>query len=249
MALNQIIACVSIIFQIQGGNVIGSASGFFYTKNDELFLVTNKHVVCDKKKKVFPDSLRLRLHKDPNDITKNGDFEVLLYDKSKKPLWKTPPQYPDADVAIIKLDKDEIQKEFFITAFSGNDFLPKNYRLDPGEDVFIMGYPLAFYDNKNNLPIFRNAMIASAYPVYFRNLPCFLTDANLHPGTSGSPVITKPKNTWVDDKGNTSLVTGTKYYLVGVHSGTIDPNSTMGEEIGLGAAWYVELVEDIVSLF
>ena len=64
---------------MQGCNVIGSASGFFYTKNNEIFLVTNKHVVCDKKKGIYPDSLRLRLHKDLNDITKNGDFNVPLF--------------------------------------------------------------------------------------------------------------------------------------------------------------------------
>jgi hypothetical protein len=121
--------------------------------------------------------------------------------------------------------------------------------LEPGEDVFIMGYPLGFHDQRLNLPIFRNAMVASTYRVPFQGLPLFLTDANLHPGTSGSPVITKPKSAWVDDKGNTNIIVGTVYYLVGVHSGTVDPSVTGGQPIGLGAAWYAELVEDIVAQF
>jgi len=112
-----------------------------------------------------------------------------------------------------------------------------------------MGYPETFHDRRHNLPIFRNAMIASSYRVPFQGMPLFLTDANLHPGTSGSPVITKPKSAWVDDKGNTNLVTGTVYYLVGVHSGTIDPAMTGGKDIGLGAAWYADLVEDIAAQF
>jgi hypothetical protein len=129
------------------------------------------------------------------------------------------------------------------------NFLPQKYPLDPGEDIFVMGYPLAFHDPLHDLPIFRNAMIASSYRVPFRGMPLFLTDANLHPGTSGSPVITKAKSTWVDDKGNTNFVAGTVYYLLGVHSGTVDPSIAGGQQIGLGAAWYIDLVEGIAAQF
>ena len=114
-----------------------------------------------------------------------------------------------------------------------------------------MGYPLGVYDSKNNLPIFRNAMIASSYGVPFQGQPMFLTDANLHPGTSGSPVITKPKSAWVDDKGNTNIITGTVYYLLGVHSGTLGVTPAGKAEIplGLGAAWYANLIEEIAAEF
>ncbi len=248
MALNPIVITVSIVIQLNGGSVIGSATGFFYTYDGELFLVTNKHVVTGSPQTGKPDTLRLRLHLDPNDISKNDDLDIPLYE-NKKPAWKTHPTHPDADVALIKLDKKAVEGKFFIKAWSGDDFLPDNYRLDPGEDVFIMGYPLSFHDRYHNLPIFRNAMLASTYRVHFEKQPFVLTDANLHPGTSGSPVITKPKNTWVDDAGNTNLTTGTVYYLIGVHSGTIDPKMTGGQKIGLGAAWYAKLVEDIAALF
>lgn len=248
MALNEILLTVSIIMQLNAGAVVGSASGFFYTRNDKLFLVTNQHVMHDEKKGITPDTLRLRLHTDANNITLNDNFDIPLY-ADKKQLWKTHPKFKDADVALIEVDKKKIQQKFNIKAWSKDSFLPKKYRLDPGEDVFVIGYPLSFHDLINNLPIFRNAMIASTYRVYFQNLPLFLTDANLHPGTSGSPVVTKPKSTWVDDAGNTNLVTGTVYYLVGVHSGTVDKAVTGGQEIGLGASWYAELIEDIAALF
>src|SRR5574341_821955 len=244
MALNQIVATVSLVLQLKAGATVGSASGFFYTRGNDLFLVTNHHVVRNEKDKVFPDTLRLRLHTDPNDLTRNGDLDITLY-QAGKPVWKTHAKYPTADVALVRLNKDDVQRRFFVRAWSKQNFLPQNYPLDPGEDIFVMGYPLAFHDPLHNLPIFRNAMIASSYRVPFRGMPLFLTDANLHPGTSGSPVITKPKSTWVDDKGNTNLVTGTVYYLLGVHSGTVDPSITGGQQIGLGAAWYIDLVEEI----
>ena len=248
MPLNQIIATVSIVIQIKNGAIIGSASGFFYTRNGDLFLVTNQHVMRNEKDGVIPDSLRLRLHTDSNDIWKTAEIDLPLY-KGTDRLWKIHPRHTFADVALLKLNAQRIKKDFFVRAWSCDGFLPNDLPLDPGEDVFIMGYPLSFHDVHHNLPIFRNAMIASAYRVPFQGQPLFLIDANLHPGTSGSPVITKPKSAWVDDKGNTRLMMGTVYYLVSVHSGTIDPKITGGQEIGLGAAWYAELIEDIAAQF
>jgi S1-C subfamily serine protease len=248
MPLNQILVTVSIVLQIKGSIIIGSASGFLYSRNDNLFLVTNQHVMRNEKDGVFPDSLRLRLHTDPNDISKTAEIDLPLY-KGADRLWKGHPKHSSADVALLKLDAERVKKDFFVRAWSRENFLPANFPLEPGEDVFIMGYPLSFHDLSHNLPIFRNAMIASTYRVPFQGQPFFLIDASLHPGTSGSPVITKPKSAWVDDKGNTRLMTGTIYYLVGVHSGTIDPKITGGKEIGLGAAWYAELIEDIAAEF
>jgi hypothetical protein len=79
----------------------------------------------------------------------------------------------------------------------------------------------------------------------------FLTDANLHPGTSGSPVITKPKSAWVDDKRYTNIMTGTNYFLLGAHSATLGATPAGKQEIplGLGAAWYADLIEEITAQF
>jgi S1-C subfamily serine protease len=223
--INSIVATVSLVFQLKAGAVVGQATGFFYARNNDLFLVTNQHVIHDDAKNITPDTLRLRLHLDGNDVSKNGDYDVPLYNGTQQ-LWKTHPTFHQADIAVVKLDKAKLTARFFVKAWSQESFLPSQYPLDPGVDIFIMGYPLGFYDDKNNLPVFRNAMIASSYGTDFQNLPMFLTDANLHPGTSGSPVITKPKNTWVDDQGNTAIVSDTVYYLLGVHSGTFGVTPT-----------------------
>lgn len=251
MVINPVIATVIYIQQLKSNSIIGSATGFFYNRNDRLFLATNRHVVRDEQSETIPDTLRLLLHRDAKHISNNGTYDLPLYSSSDMPLWKEHPTQRVADVALLKLDANAVQSQFFVKAWSSSNFLPPKYVLDPGEDVFIMGYPRGFFDQQHNLPIFRHAMVASVYGVPFRGDPCFLTDANLHPGTSGSPVITKPKSTWVDSDGNTEIVTGNPYYIVGIHSGTYSVTLSDGshEPLGLGVAWYIRLVEDIVNSF
>lgn len=247
-AVHEIVLTTAVVLQIKAGAQIGTASGFFYAQGEDLSFVTNRHVCKDDGKEVVPDMLRLPLHTDPADLRKTSTLEIPLYSDGK-PVWRTHPTFKDADVALVKLDAPAVKRKFIIKAFSKESFLPADLPLHPGEDVFVMGYPFGLLDTAFALPVFRSAMIASSYGFPFQGKSCFLTDANLHPGTSGSPVITKPKSTWVDDKGNTRVMPGTIYYLVGVHSGTLsfDPPGQKSASIplGLGAAWYAQLVEDI----
>jgi S1-C subfamily serine protease len=257
MSFQSVVPSVSLITLLKAGVPNGTATGFFYKRGDKLFLVTNNHVCRDESdpsQPSIPDLLRLRLHTSPSDLTQNGDYDVPLYAGSRH-LWRNPPSNPAADVAVIELDLQAVTSRFTITHWGPEALLPANRLLYPGEDIFIMGYPLGFYDEVNNLPVFRNAMIASTYRVHFMGQPLFLTDGNFHPGTSGSPVISKPKNAWVDASGNTAFVTGTNYYLLGVHSGTYSRlQNRPGQPpiqipLGLGLAWYAELVEETAATF
>jgi len=255
MSFQNVVPSVSLVSIVKSGSVIGTATGFFYNRGGKLFLVTNNHVCrndSDPSRPSIPDLLRLRLHSNPSDLTQNADYDVPLYAGSCR-LWRNPPSNPTADVALIELNLLEITKRFTITHWQPNDLLPPNRLLYPGEDIYIMGYPLGFYDEIHNLPVFRNATVASMFRVPFQGKPLFLTDGNYHPGTSGSPVISKPKNMWVDANGNTEFVTGTIYYLLGVHSGAYFRNHPGQQQqpvnLGLGAAWYADLIEETAATF
>lgn len=248
--INEILAVVTLIIQIQNGQPVGTATGFFYIKNDTVYLITNRHVVLDEEKRIKPDILRVRLHTDPNDITKNVDFDIPLYSNGAA-TWHVHRDYVKnkIDIAVIEIDQKKIKAGHFFKGLSASNFFPKNFVIQPGEDVMIIGFPRGLSDSKHNLPIVRNAMISSAYGVDFQGSPFFLVDANLHPGMSGSPVITKPKNVWPDDKGNISLLTGSPMYLLGVHSATLGIKLPSGEEpLGLGTVWYGHLIEEIIDL-
>ncbi|MCJ7484250.1 MAG: serine protease [Thermodesulfovibrionales bacterium] len=246
--INEIFAVVTLIIQIQNGKPIGSATGFFYIKNDIVYLITNRHVVGDDKK-IKPETLRIRLHSDPNDLTKNDNFDIPLYSDGV-PKWHVHKNYlkNKIDVAVIEIDQNKIKEGHFIKGISSGNFFPKNFVIQPGEDVMIIGFPRGLSDIKHNLPIVRNAMISSVYGVDFQDNQFFLVDANLHPGMSGSPVITKPKNIWPDEKGDATLLTGSPMYFLGVHSATLGISLPSGEEpLGLGTVWYGYLIEEIID--
>lgn len=95
----------------------------------------------------------------------------------------------------------------------------------------MVGYPLGFHDQTNNLPVYRRASIASAYGVNFGGLPYFLIDANLHPGTSGSPVVNS-HHTLFKDAGCEE-----GYKLFGVHSAE---HVVDDDPLGLNVVWYAD---------
>jgi S1-C subfamily serine protease len=249
--INEILAVVILIIQIQSGQPVGTATGFFYVRNDIIYLVTNRHVILDEEKGIKPDVLRVKLHVDPNDMTNNVDFDIPLY-SAILARWHVHPDYvtKKIDIAVIEIDQKALRAGHFFKGLSTSNFLPKEYVIQPGEDVMVIGFPRGLSDSTHNLPLIRNAMISSAYGVEFQGSPFFLIDANLHPGMSGSPVITKPKNTWPDNKGNINILSGSPMYFLGVHSATLGLTLSSGEEpLGLGTVWYGYLIEEIIDSF
>jgi hypothetical protein len=249
-ALLLVVTLVLASGRADGKQAVTQATGFFYVHGETVYLVTNRHVVLDEKKKWRAEGLRLRLHTDRSDFKKSADFDIPLY-VNGKPRWHQHPDYEKRpiDIAVVELDQQRITKDFFIKGISLSAFLPADFVIGAGEDVMIMGFPRGVADDLHNLPIIRNASVASAYGVDFRGMPFFLVDANLHKGMSGSPVMTKARNTWTDKKGNISLMPGTPMYFLGIHSSNVSVPLNTGEEeqLGLGTVWYAHLIEEIIA--
>lgn len=228
------------------GKVWDYGTGFFYTNpGKQLFLITNRHVIRDEKinPPYIPNVVRLSLHANPNDLRVNHDYDIPLYNKAK-PLWKEPT--PFADVVAIPIDVEEFKRQgfFILRAFSDSYLLPPDLRLHIGEDILVMGFPLGqYYDSVNNLPVVRNGIVASAYPVPFKGQPYFLIDARLHQGTSGSPVTTRIKRECDKVEGG-SEVGNRRLFLLGVNSST-GPVPECEEPLGLNAVIFASIVKEI----
>lgn len=91
---------------------------------------------------------------------------------------------------------------------------PENESFDAIEDVLFVGYPNGIFDQKNHLPIMRKGITASPLEVDFNGGKKFIIDAQVFPGSSGSPVFVKEQNI---KNGNLTLGSE-RYFFVGVIS-------------------------------
>jgi len=249
--MNDLLLIVALITMVQGGKDLGTATGFFYQQNETAYFVTNRHVVIDESQGLKPDALRLRLHADSRDLTKNVDRTIPLYNGGT-PRWHVHKDYPKVpiDIAVIEMEP-KLLEGTIIKALSSKAFFTgdNNLILTPGEDLMVISYPRGQSDQKHNLALMRNALVSSAYGIDFNGLPKFLVDANLHPGMSGSPVMTKPKTILPTSTGYAVSPGPPRTFFLGVLSATLIVNvsAKQQEALGLGEVWYANLIEQIID--
>jgi hypothetical protein len=250
MPISDLVVVVTQIRCLRAGAVVGTGSGFFYEHEGALCLITNRHALMDEKENHRPDAITLKLHTDPSDIRKNADLNLALYSALGAKVWKEHPRHgATVDVVALPLDLAAITGHYFLKAFGTSTHIPADVDIAIGEDLQVMGYPLGFHDQLHNLPIIRSATLASVYPVPFRGQPFVVIDARLHPGTSGSPVITKPTSILHKTDGSTAMLAGAATFLLGVHSASLDikGRNAADEPLGLNVAWFASLIPEIIS--
>jgi V8-like Glu-specific endopeptidase len=245
MSISDINFSTTRIQAFKNGQPIGTATGFFFKHGDAEFLITNRHVVINEQEDYFPDALSILMHADKDNLTKNNEASLLLYDKNKSHFWLEHPLYQinNCDVVAIPLTPQTLSGGNYaiFLATKIRNFSQEQAEIPellPFGDVVVVGYPRGFYDDKHNLPVYRKAMMASQYGIDFRGKPYFLVDANLHPGTSGSPVV---------NSHHTLFKTGGPqegYKLFGVHSAQHVVN---GDPLGLNVVWYSYLITEVIE--
>lgn len=220
---------------------LGSATGFFFQQDDRKFLATNRHVIIEEESGFYPDHLVVRLHASRTDPDPTRDIEIPLYDESRNPLWMEHPT-TGIDLAALQIG-DLVEDTDMIEYWKSDRLLPNDVRVDPGAEMLVVGYPMEFYDTKHYLPIVRSGTLATTYGAMFRGQPVFLIDANLHPGTSGSPVVLPRSAIQATVSGDVRMGQFPPY-LLGVNSGEYHVE---GIGLGLNTVWYARLILDIVS--
>lgn len=225
------------MFCKEGRKVIGTGTGFFFEQNGDIFLLTNRHIFIDEEKNFYPDKITIKLNKSGGEL-RSEDLTLELYKPgTDDKLWKD--LNGDVDLAALRLGSLE---GFIVFSFKKENLPPDNLRLGLGEQVLVIGYPRGFYDDFHNLPITRSASIASAYGLPFKKMPIFLIDGRLHPGTSGSPVITIPKHITQSPEGGVIISGKITWYFLGVNSGEFG-------DLQLNAIWYSHLIPELIKKF
>ncbi|MCK9430452.1 MAG: serine protease [Candidatus Omnitrophica bacterium] len=227
------------------GASIGTGFLFRVSLNDKknrgvVLLVSNRHVFADPS-----SSLILNFNRKKSDSLKPELGQVIpMKGDEFKDIYQGHPD-PSVDLACINVSSIDFPENnvFFKSLFPEmlSDF--SEVDLLPGVDVWFVGYPENRFDTVNNLPLLRRGYIASIPKIDFNSKKQFVIDAQVFPGSSGSPVF---------------AALGGNFKLIGVVAETMIRNeqlqaiptgTVLGVEqiLGLGIVIKSSLVKELID--
>jgi hypothetical protein len=241
--IEPLLLAVTRVTTMLGDNSLSNATGFFFERDGRLFLVTCRHVVLDEASGHRPDRLEIELHVDPGNVAKTTQFSIPLY-RNGESIWRQESDVTGLiDVVAIAVERAALPRTLLMRAFTPAHLLEQLDQIEVGTSVLIVGFPLGFHDTLHRLPVARQAIVASAFGIRFQGNGYFLTDARMHRGTSGAPVVArapKPHATRQD----------LPWMLVGVHATRMDVTDrdvAQDERLNLNCAWYTDILLNLTG--
>lgn len=220
----------------------------------KIYLVSNKHVLME----ASSIAITFNSGKDGN-LEKGKKVRVPINN-----LKGNVKGHPDSNVDIAVLDCTglfvAINDQLFYKRVSYNmlaDFYEPE--LNAAESIYFVGYPENRFDYVNNLPLIRTGIIASNPKADFNGVAEFIIDAQVFPGSSGSPVFI---DLTFEDIKNGNMVLGgqRKIKLLGIVAATMirdnklqvlettdDEKKGIKETIGLGIVFKAPLIKELID--
>lgn len=216
----------------------GHATGFYFIADDDQgYLITNYHVVSSDGKVPVSDSIRvlIRPSRDISDL----EFRDVPLETDDGPTWVEHSRGTKVDMVAIPIPFDTEPME---TVALHSGLFPEKGNMPITQSATIIGYPML--EKAPFFPLFRDATIATPYGTMYRDAPCFATDANMHSGTSGSPIFALPTATARRDD-----MLGRELNLIGIHSATLFSGHAPKEgALNLNIGWYIQLLADMIEI-
>ena len=235
-------------------------SGFIVSRKEEtlpgkatFYIVTNKHVVKNKK----------RIYARFNDTGDSfvNDYPIDLYDNNGYALFSAHPD-ENTDIVAIQIIPNVLDEAKAVwNAFDLSDHtLTINQMMKTGvvegSLVYNLGFPMNLVDIIK-APICRLGCISRFIDTYIRQNehPTFLIDAHVFPGNSGGPVISRPEyislrdtpnNTYANLIGIVSASILYKETLVSTQTG--EPRMIQTENSGLTVVHPVDRIKEVVEI-
>ena len=235
-ALDPLYLAATSLTTFDGTRSMTNASGFFFERDQRLYLVTSRHVLFDEPTGHHPDRLDIVVHTHPMDLTRFIHYSMPLYNRGVA-IWHQGQDGGGAiDVAAIQIDRSRLPTEAVFSAFTPEHLSASYESVAADASLRIVGYPLGFRDTVHQLPVLRQAAVASPYGIRFQGKGLFLTDARTHRGTSGAPVVMRR---------NMPSGHPLHWSLLGVHSARMDMGNRdreQDESLGLNSTWYAQIL-------
>ena len=245
------------------GSPIGIGTGFLLKVDMEskpgqslILLFSNKHVFEGGNKFV----VNFHGKKPGSEVPDLGNVYPFRAEDFSGAFYQHPD--PNIDLACVNISSliSELHPKIFFK-FLTIDFF-SNFdepELDVGQKVVFVGYPDSRFDRKNNLPIVRDGIIASHPKVDFDGNKQFIIDAQVFPGSSGSPVFLNVKEAQFN-RGQINLGGGgLPYKFLGVVAATMIRNNKVDfiqaqhmpstqEVIGLGIVFKATALHELIKI-
>ena len=236
MSIEPLLLTTTRVSTFDNKRLLTGASGFFFERDDRLFLVTSRHVLIDEPSRHFPNRIEIELHNDTANLTRSTGLVGAALPRRQEHV--APGQgraaarstWPCSNSTAAPCPRRPMLRCFTPAHLQGS-----LQEVEVGSHLLIVGFPLGFHDALHHLPVVRHAVIASAFGIRFQGQGYFLTDARTHRGTSGAPVVMR-------DPGADP---GLPWKLLGVHSSRMDVGSRdkrVDESLGLNCAWYADIL-------
>lgn len=205
------LSSTTILIEAITANGVSRGTGFMFgfmldQTTGAPLLITNKHVIDNA------ISLRLRISlSDPKNFKRKvGVATYEITDGLEHVVIPHPS--PDLDLAAITLGGifHHLQSQGLTSygvMFAENDIATDQELSETSlaESILMIGYPTGLSDEKHNLPIMRQGILASDPQIPFNGKDQFLIDCACYPGSSGSPVLLKEKNIFVGPDGSIGI--------------------------------------------
>jgi S1-C subfamily serine protease len=236
--IESLLLAVTRVTTVLNMKEITNATGFFFERDGRLYLVTARHVLKDEAGNHHPDSLLIELHTDPDNAAVVTRFMIPLFNNGKSVWREGVDSAGEVDVAVVELDRAALPAKLSLKAFTPDHLVRRLDEIEVGTSILIVGFPLGFQDTLHRLPVARQAIIATSFGLRFQGEGYFLTDARMHRGASGAPVVARAASR---RSGREDL----SWLLLGVHTSRMDVDNrdvTEDERLNLNCAWYADIL-------
>lgn len=222
--------------------LLSNATGIFFENNKRLFVVSSRHTFIDEPSQHTPDEIRIQLHTDADNLAEWTAFSIPLY-KDRLSQWRDATDSAGTvDVAAIEVDHDALPKTAVYRPYTLKHLLTSDEEVEIGSTLLVIGYPLGFQDLLHQLPVVRQAGLASSFGLRFQGKGYFLTDARTHRGISGGAVVMRAPE-------KSRKFGNLPWRLLGIHSARMDMTRDVevDEALGLNCAWYADILTTLTS--
>ena len=271
-------SCVLVSYEGNAGPISGSGFILFQEstngvrvqipgmepKTGRFFLVTNKHLIpAEGNHKLL--KIRVPIRKSGRKEIKEISVDIFDTNAKYRDFVRLHPD-DDTDVAIIEMTETASEQHFYVGLLSSDLLVTKEQlrsgQLRTGDEIYIIGYPHAIFDPRNESPVLRVGIISTdplggwAFNEELKTvhglpdkIDGFLIDAHVYAGSSGSMVVLRPQPNY--QRGGLSLG-GLKAtpYILGIVSGSI-PIRELGsvQRMGLGIVYSSDTIRAVLDLF